>query len=94
MGGNRVLEGYFSSQGLPLRNVGSKPQAGLLGLQQQTSKGTQTTSDMKSTGGFCLPERRDGWRLREHLKGQHTKFHLQPLPLGSGRRREKWTRDA
>ena len=27
------------------------------------------------------------------LKGQHTKFHLQPLALDSGRGRAKWTRD-
>ena len=27
------------------------------------------------------------------LKGQHTKFHLQPLTVGSRRGREEWTRD-
>ena len=60
------LEGYFSGYGVPLRHVGSKPQVALPSLQHQSQKGTQITPSCEK--GFCLPGR-DGWRLREPLKG-------------------------
>ena len=63
-----VLEGYFGSEGFPLKSMGSKPQAGLASLQHQSQKGTQIKSSYKKQQGFCQTGR-DGWRCRELFKG-------------------------
>ena len=64
-----VLEGYFIDWGVfPLRSVGSKPQSGLPSLWHRTRKGTQITHICEKLWGFYLPGR-DGWRLREPLRG-------------------------
>ena len=67
------LEWYFNGWGLPLRSVRSKHQAGLPSLWRQSWKRTQITSICEKQQGFCLL-RRDGWRLREPLKGPKPKI--------------------
>ena len=62
-----VPKGYFSSQDVPLRSVGSKPQAGLPSLQHQSQKVAQISSSCEKQQGFCLPGR-NVWRGRECLK--------------------------
>ena len=52
-----VPEGNFRAGGLPLRSVGSKPQARLPTLQHQSQKGTQITSSCEKWQGFSLPGR-------------------------------------
>ena len=79
------------ARGFPLRNVGSKPQAGLPNLQPENQERNPYNTWLWKASGFCLPGRhRDAESL---LKGKWTKFCLQPLTLGSGRGRAKWTRD-
>ena len=74
------------ARGSPLRSGRYKPQARLPNLQHQSHKGTQITPSCEKHQGFCPPGR-DCWRHRL-LKGQCTKFHLQPLTIGSGKGRQ------
>ena len=67
--------------GIPLRCVGSKLMLGSSAYKYQRWKWTQITSSCEKQWGFCLSGR-DVWRLREPLKDQSTKFHLQPLTWG------------
>ena len=53
--------------GLPMKSVGSKPQARLPSLQYQSQNGTQITSSCEKHQEFYLPGR-DSWRPREPLK--------------------------
>ena len=53
----KVLQGYFSSLGVSLRKMGSKPRAGPPSLQHQIWKGTQKTSSCEKQQGFCPRER-------------------------------------
>ena len=76
-----------------MRSVGSKPQAGLPSLQHQSQKGTQKHPAVKSSRGSVSQGETAG-DANSLLKGQHTKFYLQPLTLGSGKRRAEQTRDA
>ena len=52
-----VPKGYFSSQDVPLRSVGSKPQAELPSLEHQSQKGTQVTSICEKQQEFSLSGR-------------------------------------
>ena len=68
-----VPGGYFRGQGLPLRSVVSKLQAGLPSLQHQNRKITQITSNCEKQQGFCLPWR-ESWRHRQHLNKKINKI--------------------
>ena len=75
----------------PLRCVESTQQNGIPSIQHQSWKGTQITPSCEKQQGFCLHGDMTG-DTESLLKGQCTKFHLQPLILGSGRGRAEWNR--
>ena len=79
------------ARGFPLKSVGSKPQVGLPSFQQRSWEETQITSSCDKQQGFCLLGRTAG-NAKSLLKGQHTKYCLQPLTLGSSSGRAEWTR--
>ena len=94
MGSSWSSRGMFQQPGGSIWEVwGPNSKLGSLRLQQQSLKETQITSSCEKQQGFCLPGR-NSWSCREPLKGQHTKFHLQPLTLDSSRGRAEWTREA
>ena len=85
-----VLEGNSVARGFP---VGSKPQAWLTSLQHQSQKEPIKPMALKiSKVSVCQGEMAGDAKCL--LKGQCTKFHLQPLSLGSSKGRAEWTRDA
>ena len=91
---SRSARGIFQwSEGIPLRSVGSKPQAGLPSLQHQSLKSTQITSSWEKWQGVSLPGT-ESCRCREPFKGQMHKFSFAATYLGSGKRRAERTRDA
>ena len=81
--------------GFPLRSVGSKPKLGYPAYNTRSRKVKQITSSSKvsvksskvSVQGETVGD------TESLLKGQHKKFCLQPLSLGSARGRAEWTRD-
>ena len=87
-----VLEGYFSSQGFPLRSVVFKFQVGIPRLQHQYMREMQITSCCEKQQGFCLPGR-GFWRLREPLTGPMHKISLAATYPGLWQREVKVTRD-
>ena len=79
--------------GFPLICVGSKPQVGLPSLQHQSWENDLDNIQPWKTVGF-LSTRERQLEIESVLKGQCTKFCLQPLTLGCSRGRAGWTRDA
>ena len=75
----------------PLRSVVSKPQSWLPSLQHQNWKGTHITSSCENSRvSVCQGEAAgDADSL---LKDQSIEFHLQPLTLGTSKRRAERTK--
>ena len=93
-GAAQLPEGYLSRQGIPLRIVGSKPQAGLPSLQHQSQKRNPENIQLWKAAEFLSTRERWAEDTERLLKDQLTKFCLQPLTLDSVRGRAEWTRDA
>ena len=90
-----VLKGYFSSQGVPPEKCGSKPQAWLFSLEhknwERNTKKKKKNLAVKSSS-VSIHQGEMAGDAETFLKGQHIKFHLQPLTLGSSRGRTEQTR--
>ena len=86
-------ERYFHGWGVPLRSVGYKPQAGLLGYSTRARKEPRKhPAVISSRGSVCQRKTvRDSESL---LKGQCTKFLFQALTLSSRNGRAECIRDS
>ena len=86
-----ISEGYFSGWGrrvvaFPLRNVGSKPKAGLSSLQHESREGTQITQGYeKQRGSVCQERQLEMQRASDRANAQYfVCSHLPGVPAEGG----------
>ena len=72
---------------------GLNPKLGSPAYSTRAGKEPRKQAAVKSSRGSVSQGETAG-DANSLLKGQHTKFYLQPLTLGSGKRRAEQTRDA
>ena len=88
----KITEGYFSSRGHPLELWGLNPKLGSPVYSIRARKEPRKHPAVKRRVSICQGGMAGD--TESLLKGQCTKFHLQPLTLDSANGREDWARDA